>query len=37
VARVLDAIGGELSDDAGLCGVTDISAIPADLVVRGPA
>jgi 4-hydroxymandelate oxidase len=37
VARVLDAIGRELSDDAALCGVADISAIPGDLVVRGPA
>ena len=37
VARVLDTIRGELADDAGLCGITDIARIPSDVVVAGAA
>jgi 4-hydroxymandelate oxidase len=33
VARVLDTLRDELAADAGLCGITDIGAIPADTVV----
>ena len=35
VARVLDTIRGELADDAGLCGIDDITRIPSDVVVSG--
>ena len=33
VARVLDAFRDELADDAGLCGLADVTAVPRDLVV----
>jgi 4-hydroxymandelate oxidase len=33
VARVLDVLREELAEDAGLCGVTDVSAVPRDVVV----
>jgi hypothetical protein len=26
-----------LADDAGLCGIADVTAIPSGVVVRGPA
>jgi len=37
VARVLDTMTQTLADDAGLCGIADITAIPDGIVVRGPA
>jgi 4-hydroxymandelate oxidase len=37
VARVLDTLSAQLADDAGLCGIPDIAAIPPDVVVRAPA
>lgn len=33
VARVLDTLRQELADDAGLCGLADVNAVPRDLVV----
>ena len=33
VARVLDGFRHELADDAGLCGLADVTAAPRDLVV----
>jgi 4-hydroxymandelate oxidase len=33
VARVLDAFRDELAEDAGMCGVADVTAVPRDLVV----
>jgi isopentenyl diphosphate isomerase/L-lactate dehydrogenase-like FMN-dependent dehydrogenase len=33
VARVLDTLRDELAADAGLCGITEIGAVPADTVV----
>jgi 4-hydroxymandelate oxidase len=33
VARVLDGLRAELSDDAGLCGLADVTAVTRDLVV----
>jgi isopentenyl diphosphate isomerase/L-lactate dehydrogenase-like FMN-dependent dehydrogenase len=33
VARVLDAFREELAEDAGMCGVADVTAVPGDLVV----
>jgi 4-hydroxymandelate oxidase len=33
VARVLDGFRTELADDAGLCGVADVTAVRRDLVV----
>ncbi len=36
VARVLDAMRSQLADDAGLCGITDVTHIPGDVVVDGP-
>jgi 4-hydroxymandelate oxidase len=35
VARVLDTIRGELADDAGLCGIDDITRIAPDVVSSG--
>jgi 4-hydroxymandelate oxidase len=32
VARVLDGLRTELADDAGLCGLADVTAAPRDLV-----
>jgi 4-hydroxymandelate oxidase len=32
VARVLDGLRTELADDAGLCGLADVSAVTRDLV-----
>ena len=37
VARVLDTMRQTLADDAGLCGIADVTAIPSGVVVRGPA
>ncbi len=33
VARVLDTMREELADDAGLCGLADVTAVPRDLVL----
>jgi len=33
VARVLDRFREELSEDAGMCGIADVAAVPRDLVV----
>jgi len=33
VARVLDTIRQELAEDAGMCGIVDVAAVPRDLVV----
>ncbi len=33
VARVLDGLRSELADDAGLCGLADVTAVTRDLVV----
>ena len=33
VARVLDAFRDELAEDAGMCGIADVTAVPRDLVV----
>jgi 4-hydroxymandelate oxidase len=33
VARVLDSFRDELAEDAGMCGVADVTAVPRDLVV----
>ena len=32
VARVLDTMRSELAEDAGMCGVTDVTEVPTDLV-----
>jgi 4-hydroxymandelate oxidase len=37
VARVLETMQRELADDAGLCGIADVTQVPADLVLDGPA
>jgi 4-hydroxymandelate oxidase len=37
VARVIETMTQTLADDAGLCGIADITAIPDGIVVRGPA
>ena len=37
VHRVLENMRQTLADDAGLCGIADVTAIPAGVVVRGPA
>ena len=34
VARVLEVLGSELAADAALAGVTDLRAVPRDLVRR---
>ena len=33
VARVLDTFREELAEDAGMCGIADVAAVPRDLVV----
>lgn len=35
VARVLGTLRAELAEDAGMCGVTDVRAVPSDLVTTG--
>jgi len=37
VARVLDTLRTELAEDAGMCGVADVAAVPRDLVVDAAA
>lgn len=37
VARVIDTMRAELADDAGLCGLPDVTAVPRDLVIDAPA
>ena len=32
VARVLDGLRSELADDAGLCGLADVTAVDRDLI-----
>jgi len=32
-ARVLDTFREELAEDAGMCGIADVAAVPRDLVV----
>jgi len=36
VARMLDSMRTQLADDAGLCGITDVTSIPRDVVIDGP-
>lgn len=37
VARVLDDLAGGLAEDAGMCGIADVAAVPRDLVVDSVA
>lgn len=36
VAKTIGALTDELASDAGMCGVADVTQLPADLVVTAP-